>query len=238
MGRSPLYEHPFFNGCTAAAVDAITALGEIVDYPPGSEVLRFGEPAEHLFVLCSGVARVLIPGPDGMRFVAKIFVAPAVFGEMETLSRTTFIESVEAARACRILRLSTEALRRVFDAHPQVTKNLLVDVCRRFRATAVHSGFSATRSVEARLANLLLAYLRAFGTQVAGGVQIVFDDLTLLELASGIGANEKSVRRAIKTWAEAGWVLRRGKHIIVGNRDALQELAGTDAPQLDYRWTA
>jgi hypothetical protein len=102
----------------------------------------------------------------------------------------------------------------------------------------VHSGFSATRSVEARLANLLLAYLRAFGTQVAGGVQIVFDDLTLLELASGIGANEKSVRRAIKGWVEAGWVLRRGKHIIVGNRKALQELAGSDAPQLDYRWTA
>ena len=234
MDSEAVLAHPLFDGCAPQRVEALAALGERLSYGPGDTILRQGEPAWHVFVLLTGVVRVLISSEEGHQITAKLFKAPAVFGEMEALTATPFIESVEVMRRATVLRFSVDAFEEVMAQDGRVTRNLLVDVCHRFRVSAQNQAFAAFENVERRLANLLLSYARTLGTKVAEGIQLVGEGLTQEAMAQGIGVNEKSVRRTLRDWEGRGLILRRGRSYVLARVDALAELAGAEPPRLDY----
>src|SRR5687767_11899205 len=127
----PLDGCPLFAGLPPEALDVIERSGTRSDHAAGDVVLRQGEPATHLFVLLAGGARVLISGANGEEVTVKLFVAPAVFGEMEVITRTSWIESVEIVRRAHVVRFERAAVDEILKAYPVVCRRLLEDVCAR-----------------------------------------------------------------------------------------------------------
>ncbi|MBI5507787.1 MAG: Crp/Fnr family transcriptional regulator [Deltaproteobacteria bacterium] len=205
------------------------------DFAPGDVLLSQGAPAQHLFVLLAGAVRVFLLGGDGQEVTVKLFVAPAVFGEMELLTRTVHIENVQAMRGGHLAKFDVAATDRLLDRYPTVCKRLLVDTCARFRTTAKNQGFVAFETVEQRLAALLLSYVRVCGAPVAGGVQIVWDGLTQDLLARGVAATRKSAQRAFKRWGQMGILSRRGRYYVVSDVARFAEIAGEDPPHFDHQ---
>lgn len=227
----PLTSCPLFAGLDAQVLRELETHVVRKTLAPGDLVLREGEPAEHLFVLLRGVVRVLLSDRSGLQITVKLFTAPAVFGEMEALTGTRFIETVEVVRRAQLVAIERHAMERMLSRHAELSRRLLVDVCHRFRTSAVNQGYIAFKQVDRRLANLLYSYCSTVGTQVKGGTEIVAEDLSHAALARGIAATERSVQRVFQKWKELNLVSRRGRYYVVHDVAQLAALAGEDAPQ-------
>lgn len=223
-----------FAGLARCELEAVARLATERVYEANHVVLVQGRPAEHVYVLLSGVVRVLISDHQGGEVTVKIFTGPAVFGEMEALTGTTWIESVEVMRRARLLVFPVAAFEQVLDQWPLVCKRLLRDVCLRFRTSAKNQAHIAFDSVERRLAALVFSYVRVFGVPVAGGVQIMTRLLTQDMLARGVGATRKSIQRTFLEWHRSGLLSKQGQHYLVHDLDKLSELAGEDPPKIDH----
>jgi CRP-like cAMP-binding protein len=153
---------------------------------------------------------------------------------METLTGTTFIETVEAVRTAHVAAIDRHAMDRLLSRHADLSKRLLIDVCRRFRTSALNQGYVAFQKVEKRLANLLYSYCVTVGTRVKGGVQIVADKLSHASLARGIAATERSVQRVFRQWKRLNLVSRQERYYVVHDIEQLAALAGEGAPRYDH----
>jgi CRP-like cAMP-binding protein len=225
---------PLFRGLDAEALREVAATGTLSTFRAGAIVLEHGHVADRLFALLDGLVRVVITDSRGLAVLAKVFAGPAVFGEMEALTGTTFIESVIVERKSTIAELDVAAFRPMLTKHPIICERLLVDVCLRFRTSALNQAFAAFEGVERRLAALLGTYARALGVRVAGGVQIVSPAIAQEALADGIGVTRKSVQRVFAQWTERGIVERRGRALVILDLGALAAAAGENAPRFDH----
>lgn len=221
---------PLFAGLDARVLADIELRAVRHDYQVGDVILRVGQPAEHVFVLLRGAVRVLLDDPSGLQVTAKLFTAPAFFGEMETLTRTTFIETVDVVRAAHVVAIDSLTLNELLATHAELSRRMLVDVCWRFRTSALNQGYIAFHDVEPRLANLIYSYACALGARVEGGVEIVSEHLSYAALGRGIAATERSVQRVFARWRRLNLVSKRGRYYVVHDMAKLQALAGDQAP--------
>ena len=70
-----------------------------ITHPFGAVIVREGEPADALYVLTSGRARVVKRGDNGDEVPLNVLRAGDVFGEMALLERTTRTATVRARSA-------------------------------------------------------------------------------------------------------------------------------------------
>lgn len=191
------------------------------------------EAPQAFYVLLSGVARVFYTAPDGRRMMAKLFTAPAVFGEMELLVGRTRLETVDILVRAELLVTSADVLKKTLATSPTFAHQLLVDVCARLCVAAQNERSLAFDSARAKVAGLLLSYARVFGAKVAGGVQIV-REITQEELADGLGLSHKSVQRTLDDWREQGVLEKSGRYYVIADLATIEAQASEHAPALDY----
>jgi len=85
---------------------------EEVSFPFGSSIVREGEPADALFILVNGRARVIKRGDGGEEVPLGVLRPGDSFGEMGLLDHATRTATVRATSEVEALRLQ----RAVFDA--------------------------------------------------------------------------------------------------------------------------
>jgi ATP-binding cassette subfamily B protein len=100
----------------------VAARCEHVSYPFGSIIVREGEPADALFVLISGRARI-IKHADGQEVSLDLLRAGDSFGETALLERTTRTATVRASSALEVLRLDRTTFEELLDTHPSLRRN-------------------------------------------------------------------------------------------------------------------
>ena len=86
-------------------------------------------------------------------------------------------------------------------------------------------------AVSARLAHLLMSYLRMFGVPVDGGCMIRISR-SQADLAADLGIALKSVSRAFAQLVRDGVLEKRGTHLVVTRPDLLESMA--PLPGIDW----
>jgi ATP-binding cassette subfamily B protein len=119
LGKLPLLE--FLPAETRARV---AARFERVSVPFGAVIVREGDPADALYVLVSGRARVVKRGDTGEELPLNVLRAGDAFGEMALLERTTRMATVRASSDVEILRLDRQAFDELVAAAPDLKKYL------------------------------------------------------------------------------------------------------------------
>ena len=100
LGRLPLLEF------LPAPVRAEVARRFVrASYPFGAGIVRAGDPADALYVLVSGRARVVKRGDTGEEVPLNVLRAGDAFGEMALLEQTTRMATVRASSDVEALRL-------------------------------------------------------------------------------------------------------------------------------------
>jgi ATP-binding cassette subfamily B protein len=93
-------------------------------YPFGAVIVREGDPADALYVLVSGRARVVKRGDTGEEVPLNVIRAGDAFGEMALLEQTNRMATVRASSDVDALRLDRSAFESLLAAAPDLKKYL------------------------------------------------------------------------------------------------------------------
>ena len=97
----------------------------------GAVIVREGEPADALYVLASGRARVVKRGDNGDEVPLDVLRAGDVFGEMALLERTVRTATVRASSEVQVWRLDRPAFEDLLVTWPDIKKHLELQAARR-----------------------------------------------------------------------------------------------------------
>lgn len=205
---------------TVAQSLALAGAGSV--HRSGEIILEEGAAPEHLFVLLFGSVKVFYRSPHGVELVAKVFSAPAVFGEMEVMAGIPHLESVACLERVELWRIPAPAFLTTLQSSSELSAGLARDLAERLCIAAQHERSLAFDPVPTRLANMLCTYLDLFALPTPSGAKIRIP-LSQEELAQSIGAAPKSVARALRGWLDQGIVTKEGRFFVVCDPAALQE---------------
>src|SRR6267378_4200500 len=121
----------------------------------GAVIVREGEPADALYVLTSGRARVVKRGDDGEEVPLNVLRARDVFGEMALLERTTRTATVRASSDVEVWRLDRAVFDELLVTWPDLKKHLELQASRRRLQNFFRSYTAFTRLPVDGLATML-----------------------------------------------------------------------------------
>jgi CRP-like cAMP-binding protein len=153
------------------------------------------------------------------------YVRPGeVFGEVSVITAQPRRSFAEASRRSRILAIPRDVfLRALSSSKPlfEVTKQMGERLIR-WQSRAEDLVFCDART---RLARLLLRLADEFGDLESGGVTVGLG-ITQEEMATLIGATRQTVSVAVREMIRAKLITRRGRSLVIVDRDALRQSAG------------
>lgn len=191
----------------------------------GEHLYTAGEPAEHLFVIASGQAKVYRSTAEGQEVVVDLLAPGDLAGGLHTLGQPAYPETLEALTTVCALRIGTGAFDEVLTEFPSVALRVLQDVAAqlgRARATVTEQ---ATGSVLERVAATLLRLADKFGQPGAEGVLIQLP-LSRADLAGLTGSSTETVSRAMSQLRKDGIIDSGRRWTAIRDRERLEALAG------------
>jgi len=87
-------------------------------FPAGEIVVTEGDPGDAVFLIASGIVRVLVAGGHGRALEIRRLDAGDFFGEVAALSGTPRTATVVATTDCELLEVDHRALERLVEARP------------------------------------------------------------------------------------------------------------------------
>ena len=165
VGRVPL-----FSFLPAALRQGVVRRFVPVSFPFGAVIVREGDPADALYVLLGGRARVVKRAHGGEEIALDVLRPGDAFGEMALLERTTRTATVRASTEVELLRLDRAAFDELVAAAPDLKKYLELQASAR-RLNRLLRSYTAFARLPADAIATMLAELET--ETVAPGVVVI-----------------------------------------------------------------
>lgn len=204
----------------------IAALAVTVRHPAGATVFRQNDPPDALYVVSTGLVRVVSTSPEGVQVTMNTLGPGAAFGELALLDGRPRSASALAAADSVLLRIPRVPFVAMVRARPDLAMALIRGLTTRVRALthAVHDSVSVTGRV--RLARHLLRLADQRGVGVDGVVELR-EHLPQAVLASSVGLGRQATNRLLGELQEEGVIRVHRARIVVIDRARLAGLAET-----------
>ena len=198
MRLTILGQVPIFRDLSAEDLTDLTERMLSLSWGPGDTLFSAGEPAEHVFVLAAGQAKVFRSTSSGQS-TSLDFLGPGdVLGSLTALDAGRYPETAVALVTTCALRLETAAFRQVMLTHPPVALRVLDVVVDRLHRARSMEAEQASATVTTRVAATLLRLADAFGVPgEAAGTTLIQLPLTRADLAAMTGTSAESASRAM-----------------------------------------
>ncbi len=190
-------------------------------YEPGQVVFLEGEPSGGLCVVQDGWLKAIRIGPDG-REQALSFLGPGeVFNAIGVFARDSNPASVIALERSTIWVIQRDTMRRLLDDHPRLAHAIIQDLAQRVLHLIQLVEDLSLRTVEARLARLLLE-------------QAQTDTLprqrwaTQAEMAARLGTVPDVINRALRALTQEEVITVERHQIQILDKEGLERKAGLD----------
>ena len=217
---------PLFHGLTPGEQRQLHELLGVKTFPAGASIVTAEQPGDVAYIVLAGTVKVQVDRPDGTPVILAILRAGEVAGEMSLVDRLGRSATVVAMERSTLAWLTRSAFWGCLRTMPTMTFNLAGIHSRRLRLANAHIVALATLSIEARLADQLLALAEEYGEAPPdGGCRIPFR-LTQTDLAALVGASRVRVNQILVGWKRDGYLSVDRRHVItLRDRHALAELA-------------
>lgn len=184
-----------FAGLDADVLAALAGAFAPRDYGAGAVVFLEGEPDTGLYVVQSGRLKGVKTSPAGREQVLRFLAAGDVFNEVAVFAGKPSQVTVIALESSRLWVIHRDALLRLMDQHPILSRVLALNFAQRVLHLLGIVEDLSLRSVEGRLARLLLQQASAGGPW-----------LSRTEMAARLGTVPDVLNRALRTLADEGLV--------------------------------
>ena len=198
-------------------------LGDIArerGYPKNSVILFEDDPGDALYVVVTGLVKVVLIGEDGREVILSVLKEGDFFGEMSLIDDQPRSAHVIAMEDSSLVVLRREDFQHRIREAPGVALGMLKAMSRRLREADEKIGGLVLLDVNGRVAKLLLSM-----ADENDGVQIT-RRVTHHTIAQMVGSSRETVSRTMRDLADRGYIEVTRKVIAIRNRPALQAAAG------------
>lgn len=194
-------------------------------YDAGTVLYAERQPANGIFILCNGRAKISVSSGRGSVVILKVAEAGEALGLEAALARTPHEERAELLDSCQVKFIPKRELLAFLAQHPEnalrAAQQLNVN-CRSARNQIRHIGFSVSGS--GKLARLLISWV---GDTTNGQSQekILRSPFTHEEIAQMVGSTRETITRTLNALKRKEVLEVRGRTLIVKNVEELERLA-------------
>lgn len=193
-----------------------------ITLPAGGILFSAGEPAEGLFVVCSGRTKAVRQAWDGREQVIHEDGPGRTFPEVAVFDGGPYPSTVVAVEPSRLLLIPRSAVLDFCRRHPEVALRALHILSQRLRRAASLAEDLALRDVSQRLADYLLEEARRAGSR---SFALRHSNQEIAEL---IGSVREVVSRTFARLQRCGWIEKSGRRVRLLDPEKLAEHAETN----------
>lgn len=220
----PLHEDGLFCQLGVEALTELNTLRQTSAYPKGAVLFVEGQPAQGIFILCSGKAKLTAASPRGRSLIVRMAEPGEVLGLSEVVSSMSYGVSAETMEASQVSFLPREEFIRFLQKHGDVSvrvaRHLSSELQRAYRQV---TRIALAPTARAKLAGLLLD--TASGSTEHGSDDRRFQlRMTHEEIGELIGSSRETVTRLLSEFQRKRLIHKRGALITLLNPARLESL--------------
>lgn len=208
----------YFSELDDAALDSVEQAAIRRAYDPEQVILIEGEPCSGLYIVESGWLKAVKIGLEGREQVLQTLGPGDVFNAISVFTDAPNQATVAALEASVIWLVRREALLRLLDENPALAQHVVKDFAGRVMHLVRLVEDLSLRSVEARLARLLLEQTEGESVQRRRWA-------TQAEMASRLGSVPDVVNRALRKLSEEGLIHVERHQIRILDQEGLRHIA-------------
>jgi len=187
-------------------------------YDEGQVILLEGEPCAGLYIVESGWLKAIKIGLDGREQVLQTLGAGDAFNAISVFTDVPNQATVTALENSQVWIVRREVLLSMMDAHPALARQVVKDLAGRVMYLVRMVEDLSLRSVEARLARLILEQAEGEAVQRQRWA-------TQAEMAARLGTVPDVVNRALRKLAAAGLIHVERQQIRILDGEGLRVVA-------------
>jgi CRP/FNR family cyclic AMP-dependent transcriptional regulator len=174
-------------------------------YSRGEVIFRQEDPGSSLYLIESGVVKIVLPSASGKEVILVLLRPGDFFGELALLDGEPRSADAVAHEDCQLLLLQRQDFLDFLEHQSGAAESLLAAVSRRLRRTDLLVHDAAFLDVPARLARTLLELAEAQVQHGKNGSPISLR-LTQTELAGMVGTSRESINKWLRYYERHGLV--------------------------------
>ena len=212
-----------FRNATDEDLHLIARLGIERSIEEGEYFFFQGDPADYLYVLISGRAKLMQANPAGQQVNLRTINGWQMFGALGAVREgATYPASAQALENSTALALKSEDLRGLMQTRPYLSFDLMKLMTGYIQEMQERYRELATEKVERRIARSLLRLASQMGIKNQGGIELAF---TRQDLAEMSGTTLYTVSRVLSDWERQGLVEAGRERVIIRNPHGVVSIA-------------
>ncbi|MBI2836519.1 MAG: Crp/Fnr family transcriptional regulator [Chloroflexi bacterium] len=208
---------PYFSALKPDELEVVGALVFEKTAGRGEMVLLEGEPAEVMYFLVSGVAKVFKTSVEGKEQTLNILRPGDSFNDVSVFDDGVNLASVQAMTPIDLYGLRKADINSILKQYPQIALNIIRGLAGRVRQLTALVEDLSFRHVTSRVAKILLEYTADESTSRPR--------LTQQEMASMAGTAREVVARSLKALEDEGLISFDRHKIVINNKEELARMA-------------
>lgn len=213
----------FLKRLTPTDLEQVRRHGRTLAVSRGEMIFVQGAPHEGIFLIESGTVRSYYTGPSGREITLAYWTPGHFVGGPEIFRGGLHMWSGEAAEECRLLYLSSAALRALVEHLPQFAVCLIEGLVAKSKCYSALVQMLGTRSAVERLAQLLVILGEIYGRQEANRL-VVQRKVTHDQLAHIVGVTRQWVTITLDRFQKKGIISVGRQTLVIERPDLLLEL--------------
>ena len=214
-----------FESIEPKALEILATRGNVRSYRRGDVIFGQGDSGEAMFVLLTGVVKVMVRSDKGDEMVLVTLMAPDTFGELSIADNRPRSGSVEVVESCLVLVIHHSILTEVSEDYPEIKDGLTRTLARDLRRLTDQAADFVFLDLHGRVAKLLHQFSQARGDELAPATVLDLH-MTQGDLAQMVGGSRQSVNQILQSLAQRGYLEMRGRLIVLKRLDLLRRRAG------------
>ncbi len=214
--------HSILNSLSAETLKRIERGGTRTTWQKGQEIIRRSDDYDDVFILMSGLARVIVFSATGKAVNFRRIDPGDIFGEFAAIDGDRRSASVEAVEPCTVLSMSSSFFREMMQTDHAFMNAVLNHLVRQLRSMTARIVEFSTLAVTNRIHCELLRMARS--ARNGNGEYEITPAPTHLEIAGRISTHREAVSREISRLKNLGIIERRGRALVVKDFPRLERM--------------
>ena len=198
----------FLQGLTKPELHSILAASTLRQFPANSIITNQGDPAEYLFLLRTGCARLFYITQQGQKVLLRWLLPGELLGGSAILPNPSlYLVGTEILKKSSAFVWRRNTIRRLATQYPKLLDNMLPIAAEHLTWFLSAHLALVSRTARERLAQVLLTLAQGIGHKVPGGIRL---EITNEHLANSANITLFTASRFLSEWQRQG-ALRKGR---------------------------
>lgn len=213
------------DGLSLADLNAIVSVCTDRIYPQGEMIFNQGDPADSLFILNRGCARICVVDAHDREKILGFYTTGDIFGEDVLGPKEYFGNQAMAHEECWVSIISRDQFVNLIRQRVSIGLNYVKILSQRLLEAREEIEAHSFLDTEHRLGKMLLKLAEHHGKPIFGEEDMVKLKISLThdQLARLIGANRPHVSMIISKFKKKGWIGYQSRKLLI-NRNEIQRL--------------